>query len=61
MAYGKDCARWTTVGLGGLSRGMEANTTQALKNADSFLRDVMKAVDTNGDGNIQYSGKSSDP
>lgn len=29
----------------------------ALKNADTLLQDVMKAVDTNGDGHIQYSGK----
>jgi len=28
----------------------------ALKNADSLLRDVLKAVDTNRDGHIQYSG-----
>lgn len=33
-----------------------ANTIIALKNADSLLEDVMKAVDTNGDGDIQYSG-----
>lgn len=28
----------------------------ALKNADSLLQDVMKAVDTNDDGRITYSG-----
>jgi len=28
----------------------------ALKNADALLRDVLKAVDTNGDGRIQYNG-----
>lgn len=28
----------------------------ALKNADSLLQDVMKAVDTNQDGRIDYSG-----
>lgn len=28
----------------------------ALKNADSLLKDVLKAVDTNGDGHIEYSG-----
>ena len=28
----------------------------ALKNADSLLQDVMKAVDTNRDGSIDYSG-----
>lgn len=31
----------------------------ALKNADSLLQDVMKAVDTDGDGHIQYSGMES--
>ena len=30
----------------------------ALKNADSLLKDVLKAVDTDGDGHIQYSGAS---
>lgn len=28
----------------------------ALKNADGILKDVLKAVDTNGDGQIQYHG-----
>ena len=28
----------------------------ALKNADSLLQDVMKAVDANGDGHISFSG-----
>ena len=28
----------------------------ALKSADSLLEDVMKAVDTNGDGHIEYTG-----
>lgn len=28
----------------------------ALKNAESLLQDVMKAVDTNQDGGIDYSG-----
>jgi hypothetical protein len=28
----------------------------ALKNAEDLLQDVMKAVDTNGDGKIQYEG-----
>lgn len=28
----------------------------ALKNADGMLQDVFKAVDTGGDGRIQYSG-----
>lgn len=29
----------------------------ALKNADPMLRDIIKAVDTNGDGYIDYPGK----
>lgn len=33
-----------------------SNNFIALKNADSLLHDVMKAVDTDGDGHIQYSG-----
>jgi hypothetical protein len=28
----------------------------ALKDAEDLLKDVMKAVDTNGDGKIQYEG-----
>lgn len=28
----------------------------ALKNADALLHDVLKAVDTSGDGQIQYNG-----
>lgn len=31
----------------------------ALKNADLMLRDVMKAVDKNADGKIQYEGELS--
>jgi hypothetical protein len=31
----------------------------ALKNADSLLHDVLKAVDTSGDGQIQYNGADS--
>ena len=30
----------------------------ALKNADLLLHDVLKAVDTNGDGRIQYEGRT---
>lgn len=30
---------------------------KALKNADSMLRKVFQAVDTSGDGRIQYAGK----
>jgi len=33
-----------------------ANTIPALKNADELLHDVLKAVDTSGDGQIQYDG-----
>ena len=57
--------------IGGLKRGLAkvnhrgwkhslssgvSNVSLALKNADSLLKDVLKAVDTNGDGRIQYSG-----
>lgn len=28
----------------------------ALKNADSLLKDILIAVDTSGDGHIQYNG-----
>ena len=31
--------------------------TVALKNADQLLDDVMKAVDTDGNGNISYDGQ----
>jgi len=33
-----------------------AETYLALQNADELLREVVKAVDTNGDGKIQYEG-----
>ena len=36
--------------------GIFLTVTKALKNADSLLQDVMKAVDTNRDGRIDYSG-----
>ena len=39
-----------------LSLSVQANDELALKNADSLLQDVLKAVDTNGDGHIQYGG-----
>jgi Ca2+-binding EF-hand superfamily protein len=29
----------------------------ALKNADQILSDVLKTVDTDGDGHIQYNGQ----
>lgn len=35
---------------------MSVHVISALKNADSLLQEVMKAVDTNSDGNISYSG-----
>lgn len=38
--------------------GRFLRVTTALKNADSLLQDVMKAVDTNRDGRIDYSGAS---
>ena len=48
---------WTIVRMiAPMGEDVCADIITALKNADSFLRDVMKAVDTNGDGNIQYSG-----
>lgn len=33
-----------------------ADHASALKNADSLLEDVLKAIDTDRDGYIQYSG-----
>ncbi|KAF6229082.1 hypothetical protein HO133_007196 [Letharia lupina] len=40
--------------LNGLKKGL-SNINHPLKNADSLLQDVMKAVDTNRDGRIDYS------
>ena len=37
-------------------RGSSLTFSIALKNADSLLQDVMKALDTNRDGQIDYSG-----
>jgi DNA polymerase III psi subunit len=34
-----------------------ADRSPALKNADNLLKDVLKAVDTSGDGQIQYNGE----
>lgn len=34
-----------------------SNNYTALKNADSLLRDVVRAMDKNGDEVIQYEGK----
>lgn len=39
----------------GLYRVTDLST--ALKNADTLLHDVLKAVDTSGDGQIQYNGR----
>lgn len=36
-----------------------AKASTALKNADHLLSDVMAAVDTDGDGCIQYNGQQS--
>ena len=41
-------------GKHGLTLQLTAHT--ALKNADKLLADVLKTVDTNGDGKIDYSG-----
>lgn len=34
----------------------ETDNATALKNADTLLQDILKVVDTSGDGVIQYSG-----
>ena len=67
LATGKD----DRLNIDGLKRGLNkmdhrssrsnalssrTDCLQALKNADSLLQDVLKAVDTNGDGHIEYSG-----
>lgn len=38
-------------------RNAVTNKFSALKNATNLLADVLKAVDTSGDGKIQYEGK----
>ncbi len=38
------------------SKIFETDDAPALKNADTLLQDILKAVDTSGDGRIQYSG-----
>lgn len=40
---------------------MTNGLTTALKNADPMLREIIKAVDTNGDGYIDYPGKLTRP
>ena len=44
------CMRWNLKSC--------TDPVSALKNADSLLQEVLKAVDTNGDGHIDYSGTS---
>jgi solute carrier family 25 (mitochondrial phosphate transporter), member 23/24/25/41 len=39
-----------------LARLRSCSRSTALKNADSILKDIVRAVDTNGDGKIQYEG-----
>lgn len=39
------------------SKKAKLTKTAALKNADTLLHEVLKAVDTSGDGQIQYNGK----
>ena len=34
------------------------STNPAMKNADEMLREIIRVVDTNGDGKIQYDGAS---
>lgn len=34
-------------------------SSAALKNADGLLRNILKAVDTSGDGKIQFNGERS--
>ena len=40
--------------ISGLKKGLK-KMDHPLKNADSLLHDVLKAVDTSGDGSIQYN------
>lgn len=42
------------VDFNGLKKGL-AKLDHPLKNADSLLQDLLEAVDTSGDGRIQYS------
>jgi hypothetical protein len=45
-----------TVGPRAHKLGPLADPSIALKNADALLHDVLKVVDTSGDGQIQYNG-----
>lgn len=51
-----DTRREGQIGFSGLKKGLR-KIDHPLKNADNMLRSVMQAVDTNGDGQIQYDGK----
>ena len=42
------------IDISGLKKGLK-KIDHPLKNADDLLRDVLKAVDTSGDGNIQFN------
>lgn len=44
-----DLTRWWLLTYVGLA--------VALKNADDMLQNILRVVDTNGDGHIDYSGK----
>ncbi|KAL2222125.1 putative calcium dependent mitochondrial carrier protein [Thermoascus aurantiacus ATCC 26904] len=48
-----DARREGQIGFSGLKKGLR-KIDHPLKNADNMLRSVMQAVDTNGDGQIQY-------
>jgi solute carrier family 25 (mitochondrial phosphate transporter), member 23/24/25/41 len=43
--------------LDALHFASRSNASPALKNADPLLQDVLKAVDTSGDGKIQFEGR----
>lgn len=49
--------RWTIVRVAPLLWGPLVYVGPALKNADSLLQDVLKAVDTDGNGTIEYNGE----
>lgn len=51
-----DPRRQGYVDYNGLKKGLK-RMDHPLKNADSMLRKVFQAVDTSGDGRIQYAGK----
>ncbi len=49
-----DTCKEGQLSLQGLKKGLK-NMDHPLKDADSLLKDVLKVVDTDGDGHIQYS------